>query len=842
MRKKEKNNQTDYTETIKQKQIKKEWTYIIISAILFILALLYTYTPINISFLNTPLESQEQTELFSNLFTIQATIAALSISIIAIITGFQTERVYGISVTNYITTLKPCLFKHKYLMITDLILTGVNYILVAFELFNMSIAVFVISILISCILIIDTAFVFKSHSEINNEIGLYFKENINLDYLKELETLAYEYAAVDDSARIEDILCFLVELFNDELNKDIYSNDLINNIEKILTNLFISSYLSKNKDMVFSILKGVNNVYEAANNCKNKYPVDIWSNIYIEYLTFISTVSIVQLKHYKKFNIYDFKYNLGLNQQFENVDGKEQEINNYFLEYYYSWMYKYIIQKNKNEFGKDDLIYIKEQLFNASYDETFYEKNDSIKQKNIIGLCYLIKMLIENGEITLLNDRYLRHEGYYLDEISHSYVYLIGIIYSIYLAKKEPLVRGTSEQKNAEDYLKAIRCQRNAKYICYKMNIVGMLEKYFMQFFSLLRTWEKFEDRAAKTIILEPVISNFLFFLCVEKYYNEETLAKCFRLISSNHIESLITAYFNSDELFIEKYKIFYKDLYDKEIQNKHLLSTQRLVRGALEREYKEELIEEAKENYIRPDAIENYKEKINEFIHSELSSYKIFDNNVEEIQTKHVSMDLGHLIDVNDFKRKDIDDWVKEQISYYLYQMLINSFKNSIRMKKISYNSNSKQQTLIELSEGLSPDTFIGCRETFWEEDDKNLLINFTEGMHKIGSQHSRDQLFLLNSSMTHFTITNIRYDIYDCTVDDFENLNVIINDGKYFYSRYCLPLKAPFTKEELFEYLNKTLKHFVITAEINIGVTEEIIGCGIDIVYEDSDTDIDE
>ena len=34
------------------------------------------------------------------------------------------------------TTLKPCLLKHKFLMIADLVITGLNYVLVSFSLFN----------------------------------------------------------------------------------------------------------------------------------------------------------------------------------------------------------------------------------------------------------------------------------------------------------------------------------------------------------------------------------------------------------------------------------------------------------------------------------------------------------------------------------------------------------------------------------------------------------------------------------------------------------------------------------------------------------------------------------
>lgn len=146
----------------------------------------------NIGILNAAFDEEKWAELIFNLFTIQATIATLSISIIAIITGFQSKSVYGITVTHYVTSLKPCMFKHKVLMIADLVITGANYFCVAYKWFNVSIALFAISIIISCVLIWDTSFVFKQSNVISNEIASFLEENYNKDVLNRLETSVIE--------------------------------------------------------------------------------------------------------------------------------------------------------------------------------------------------------------------------------------------------------------------------------------------------------------------------------------------------------------------------------------------------------------------------------------------------------------------------------------------------------------------------------------------------------------------------------------------------------------------------------------------------------------------------
>ena len=829
-------------DTIRGKQQKIELIYIAVSALLLLLSIIYTFTPLNIPAFNISLTPERQSELFINLFAVQATIAALSISIIAIITGFQTESVYGVTVTHYVTTLKPILFKHKVLMIIDLVITGINYVLVSFELYNISVMVFTISIIISCILILDTSFIFKSYSDIRNEIGQFVKENINIGYLKELENSLQESASIENNADIDEELYFLKSLFETELYKENYSKEVLEKVENILTNLFVNSYLSNNKSMVISILSAINRIYEITNESKKDYLLNIWSNTYIEYLTFIGTVSVAQLKDHNKFDFMLYKWNIEKNQAFEIKDGKVQEKNNFYLEYYSSWIYRYIILKNKDVFEKEDCQYLKKRIYQNTYwDALFGKTNYELKIKRIIGLCYLNKLLIENGELSLLKNEYLRNEESWLNEIERSYVYIVNIIYSIYLAYQEPMVKGKNEQIYAEKYLELIR-EHDISTLIYYLNIVDMLQKYFKSLYSMLGNWEKFEDGVLKTVTLEPAIIEFLFFVCVEKYYDEETLSKCFRIITSNHVETLIFKYFGENKKFLERYKIFYKRLFGKELSEQHLSSVEDIVKSALAREYKDELVESAEENFIRDEAVEQYKEKIAEFFEKKLNEYSIFNNEVDGIKTETISIDPGHLIDINDLNTKEIVYWITDYISHCLYHAFINSIKDNLVVKALNYKLKNKQETLIDLSKGINPDTIIACRETFWEEDDKNLLIRFTEGMNKICDKNNANNYYLINSSLIHFSVTNIQYSFKDCTVDDFNYLDIEIKDGKYYYSRIGTELKASFTKEEMFEYLKKTLKHLVITFDVNCAVKSDIVGCGIIVYYSESNAETDD
>ena len=62
------------------------------------------------------LNIKDTESLFFTLFTVQASVSTVSIAIVSIITGLINEYVLGISVSGFITHLKPKLFKHNRLI------------------------------------------------------------------------------------------------------------------------------------------------------------------------------------------------------------------------------------------------------------------------------------------------------------------------------------------------------------------------------------------------------------------------------------------------------------------------------------------------------------------------------------------------------------------------------------------------------------------------------------------------------------------------------------------------------------------------------------------------------
>ena len=823
---------------MKRKRLRKELIILVVSVGLILISLLYTCLPIDIGFINTRLQYSDQLDLLFTLFGIQATIATLSISIIAIITGFQSKSVCGVSVTHYVTSLKPCIFKHKVLMIADLVITVINYFIVAFELYNISISLFTVSVIISCILIIDTSFVFKKSSVIYQEIGDFLLENYTIDSFRDLELSINEHISSEYSSELEVELKFINKLLKTELNKPICSDDNIEYLEKIYVDCFLNAYLSNNKEMVLSILKEIDNFYVIANNAKGNdnsepYPVDIWSSIYLQYFTFLSTISLSQLQNYRKFDYLEFKLHMYQNLVFESENNEVKQKNNFLLEYYYAFIYWRVVAGTSQD---EDYSSVKERIIHDAYLNAFWNKEDNKNKAiiNIKAICYLLKAFIENGEIDHLKSDYLKRSRYQLNNPKNAYVFLITVIYAYYLTYNEPIVEGTNEQQNATEYLNVIK--GSITNAIYEMDIISVLKNSIISINSLIDNWEKFENGVAKAVALEPTIIDVLFFFSISKYYDEERLSECFRLISNNNADSLILTYFSPD-IFYDRYSVFQKRFFNITVSqnDERYLEKKSLVRGALSRECKKEMIEKASESPITNEMSERIVSKYKKVFEDEFQKYNVFiHEGFTIIIHKSISTKIT-ILDEYDCSNEVNNESINNMIAYNIYWYFIRSIKPYLNVESISFHSKHKQDALINLSKKIHPDTFIGNRETFWEEDDKDKLKRFTEEMYKIDNQFDHNTLLLLNSQMIHFRFSNVSFNINDCSPDDFDDLHIDFKDGKYYYSRYSNVMKVPFEKDELLEYLNKTKKVLKLSFDIDYAVKNDIVGCGIIIEYND-------
>lgn len=830
---------------MKKKQLTRE-VIIIVSCLIFLfLSVLNTISPIDmIDFLNINLDITSSRELFYTLFSVQATFSVLSISIIAIITGYQHESVYGISVTSYITSLKPKIFKHRNLMIFDLIITALNYVFVSFELYNLSIFIFLVSIFISCVLVNDTSIIFKKSGVVTKEIHDYIIENYSLEYLTDLEN-TINNSAEENNTTFEANLRILIDIFECEINKNTIDTKITEKIEIIASNIFLNIYLQTNKEKTFIILGLICELYKVANLKDKKLPLDIWGKIYYDYFEFLSTLNYSQLNNHKQFNFIEFRIELLRNQQFEKTEDAVVPKNNINLQYYSYWAF-YFIFKDKSKFVSNHGD--EEKLKNKIYEDAYYNiyLNSTLdyskykKELSLTGFCYLLKLMIEKGEIEFLIKNYFRRSRYRMNDDGFTFSYIITIIYLYYLALREPIVNGTKEQEFAKSILSAI--QKSISCCLYEIDFIKILKSYYSNIIELLRSWEKYENGVVKTIVMENTIESFILFVSLEKFYAEDDFYEILKVISNNDSIYFFNKYFSDEKKFIEAYENFRKVILGKNNNSVENITWKiNLLKSALNREFKYEQVVDGIKNPITEKSLSNYKKEIIDLLNRHFDdSLRIFTSNSNiDMLSKEKHVLIGQITNVSNTEINNIDisqyysSWLKEN----LFDQLFKRIYDHLKIKSINYRCHEKQRTLIDLDAkiNINTDVFIGNKDTFWEEEKKNLLAEYVSKKKKISIPNIYDEMYLLDSSLLYFNISNFYVEFENYTIDNIRDLNVEIENGKYLYYRYsnCVPIS--FECDELLQHLQRTVRIVNIYADIEYKVSEDIVGCGIEILFDD-------
>ena len=173
------------------------------------------------------------------LFGIQASMATIGITLVSVVAGFINESIYGISVLKYISDLKPKIFKFKVVATAGIISVFLNYVFIAFDLTNMSISLFILTVLAIIIMSQNTFIALFDKSNLKFEVENYIITNINIELLNSLQDeiiLSSEngkiYIVSDDFELLEKI--FSNAINNYEMNKEsgITQDELIINIQK----------------------------------------------------------------------------------------------------------------------------------------------------------------------------------------------------------------------------------------------------------------------------------------------------------------------------------------------------------------------------------------------------------------------------------------------------------------------------------------------------------------------------------------------------------------------------------------------------------------------------------
>jgi FtsZ-binding cell division protein ZapB len=271
-------------------------------------------------------------DFFNTVFSIQASVSTMSIAIIALLSDAKKENLYGVSVLKYIMQEKPLILKHKRVVITIILLIFVNYIAVSLKFYNISIAIFFITIVLVGFMVFDIYEVFYGMDGIKLEIKQYLIKNCNENILGNLKKDLSNAIENSDNMRIGDNLDLFYNIMNSTLNdsKPMISKD---RLEEIYVEIFQSLFNFGNSSRNLLGLRYLLQLLKLANNNMPNAALSIWDMLEQKVYQAISTIRCDELLETRI--ITELHNNLYLNT---NMKRNEREIyihqNNYDLKYY----------------------------------------------------------------------------------------------------------------------------------------------------------------------------------------------------------------------------------------------------------------------------------------------------------------------------------------------------------------------------------------------------------------------------------------------------------------------------------------------------------------------------
>lgn len=772
--------------------------------------------------------------LFLTLFTVQASVSTVSIAIVSLITGLINENVVGISVSRFITHLKPKLFKHNMLITACLLVTFFNYICVSFTLFNLCIALFTISIFIIILLVRDTCVVFLGKNDIRYQIKNFVVNNYNEDILVGIHNELLSAIETGNTLVINSNLDVIKAIFKKEVEISNYTTtETIEQLSKIICDSFAKITFDHNSQKSNKFLKFICDIYSIANENEEKIlHLTIWDDMDASFFRAMRDLKFEQLK---EDSVY-IKFHTELCKNMKDRD--DEYIKHSKLKYYTSWMYSLFIIDS--EFQENEKKRIKKNLYDMlrlslSY-RKFSKTNEAIDRLLVYEICNLHKSMIDNGDVDGLTNLFFEHIDYNKTNQSHNLIYMITMIYLYYLAKRDKLVEGNKLQLYANKILDVNYNVNSCFYL--DIDILKLVREELPFIKSILSNWEYMPESGARYIIIDSVIEDFFVFVSLGKFWDNDLINNVVDILAPQSMFSLYNRYFAMDNgKRVKKLYAEFESLINNEKDEGFIDQKISILNDIFNKRYTEETINEGKNRKITDEKKEWFtKQVIDNLNNIYIEKLKPFEFNTDDsdtpISTLNKEIIYSEIISYYFFEEKTFNEYIKERIFDEFITTFLQTIFDNIEYKKLFYKNKEKQKTLIDLAEKnkVNATIAIGNRDEFRGEEDSGLLNKYTKNMKRIKYPGGYNYYFLLDNTLIEFSIEDIKvkyenpiWENYKHKCKEVDSLNVLYNVTNDIY--------IPFSKNELEVYINNTEQLVTVYANIKFRLKGKKVGVGIEI-----------
>ena len=775
--------------------------------------------------------------LFFTLFTVQASVSTLSIAIVSIINGLVNEYVLGISISRFIMNLKPRLLKHNRLIIANLIICILNYFCLSHCLFNVCIALFVASVIITILMVKEIYIMFMGKNFVRKEIYEYVYENYDLEILKDLNTELTTAVETGNSLVIQEDFNAIKTIFEFEAEKSNYQNtEIIEQLSTIICDAFEKTTHKHNGARNNQFLLMICDIYKIANKPEDApLHLSIWDRISDDFFKALKDVSYEHLRE-------DFAYYILHNELYKNMRGRSlDEIQNSSLKYYSCWIYSIFSDENsrlnKNELKRETKSVYDMASISLKYGSDFKDEIE-IKKLLTIELCNLHKVMIDNGDIEGLKNHFFHFIRHELNKSEQSLVYIITLIYLYYLSARESLAEGKPLQEFAKKIIEDNRT--NIEYFYYHLDLINIAKTQLPFIKKLLQNWECMNNLEVKWVIMDYVVDDFFVFSVLGKFWQNNIISDIINIIVPGSMFPIYERYFSKDDgkSLIKSYYEFEK-LFNKEKDINLITDKISLLNDIFNERYKSEVLNEGQLEKIseqqKLDCEVAIKNKIKEIIDTELQpfTFKNIDSH-KNITEKNNTIIYASILSNYFFQQNGLEKHMAENLFTQVIVSFIRSIFENIDYIEISSDDKHKQQTLINAVKKLSlnPSIAIGNRDDFWgDEEGKDILQKYTESMKRIKYPNGYNSYFILDENLIEFSLENIRVEFSDLTWENIKHKCKEGEDGSIKYN-VTNDIYLPFTKSEIEEYITNTEKKVLVYGDIKIRLGSEKVGAGMQIV----------
>lgn len=816
-------------------------------------------------------------ESFSlSIIEVQATIGTLIIAIIALITGNISDSYMGVPIGGFYLNVRPWKLTQKTLIIIALSFSLFGIIAHALNLYNIVFYIFIATIIVILVSILEIYAAFMGKNKQNQEIEAYInfiiEGDIKLDkkyelfknfvedwekdiesqdkqsyekYLKVFEKFAFTILNLetDDALSFVEQQCYSVAyclLWSDKLTIKERGIEFIQDVYEYMWR-YIYNCITEEKNIL--------------NKYKNEFP--FFAEISNELMQNIDVLNTENVEKRLKFgDLIDlvhrcavwFKYiDETKNEDIENIHGKRSK-----------YEYNYSSEINEiTSFSRHIGFYLKKQqnkgniinqnkwadilnrwsLF-STYNVPEERVEDFLRSKVITYFSYCYGLLLNGQENIVKQGLYITGMGnsVKLDNKYQALLYICVHCYIYYLAEQESdecvpeNIRGSAKNLWTDEKVK----NSFLEFINMLAENPEWLDMTFLdQILAMLDRYELFpKDESTKMMIMDKVVYDFYLFLIL--FMQTEFWIP--DLLENNIDDMRAFRYVSGDNE--SKTKEIFKNLYtsismlnkdESRIDSKIDLMYNNLE-NIVKKKQKERYIESAKE------AQKNYEIFINE---DEVCK-RIKDITMSRIKEKFASImveDDGKngiikvgLLSLSDYtsslgEEKNINSFYSDMEGSFLYGIVSFLMKRKVVEFKSRFNDFKNDEEFIEYLTAKELSVLLGSRYVMknrdWHLND--MYDNFIENRETIFTSFLRDGIALKRGAIQ-VCLHDVNVSIHPLTVGE-SNAKFDEKSKKYSYS-ILDGLAIDFEEDELREFLYNNRKVIDVTAKISIQVNEDICG----------------